>query len=269
MSGVVQTQFGFHLIRRPPLTESRERVEGWIRQRLGTAQDSAFLADLTRNAGLKVASGAGPAIRNAVTDPEGSRNSNRTLVSLKGGDLTVSELVRWLARFPPNVKAQLQNSPDSLLGEYAKSVATQVLVLREADRAKVQLKPDQWKFVELKYNQSIAGLRQAIGLEVGELADTSKLSGEQKATVAAQKVDDYFDRLVTGQAQMQLVLPELAADLRAQGQGRVNQAGVARALELAMAQFRRDSAAAAGRATATPGVQPAPGGPPIGEQPKR
>jgi hypothetical protein len=263
VSGPVKSQFGFHLIRRPPLSEARPRFESYLRQRLGTKQDSTFIADLQKDAGLKVAGGAAASIRTAVTDPEGSRNSNRTLVSLKGGDLTVGELVKWIGQFAPNVKIQLQGAPDSLLNEFAKGLAQNVLVLRAADRAYVKLTADQWKFVQLKYTQSIAGVRQALGLDVAELSDSSKLTGGQKATVAAQKVDEYFDRLVSGQAQMQVVLPELGADLRAQGAGRVNQAGVSRALELAMAQFRRDSAAG-GRAGAVPGVQKAPGGPPIG-----
>jgi hypothetical protein len=269
VSGVVQSQFGFHLIRRPPLDEARPRFESYLKQRGGSKSDSIYVADLAKNAGLKVAAGAGAAIRNAALDPEGSKNSNRTLVSLKGGDLTVSELIKWMAQFPPNVKAQLQNAPDSVLAQYAQGLAQNVLILREADKAKVALKPDQWKFVELKYNQSVSALRQSLGLEVAELADSSKLTSGQKETVAAQKVDDYFDRLVTGQAQMQMVLPEIAADLRGQGKGRVNQAGVSRALELAMAQVRRDSAAGGGRQGPPPGVEKAPGGPPIGgAQPK-
>jgi NADPH:quinone reductase-like Zn-dependent oxidoreductase len=43
-------------------------------------------------------------------DLEGAKSSNKTLVSMKGGDLTVSEMVKWLAQFPPNVKAQLQSA---------------------------------------------------------------------------------------------------------------------------------------------------------------
>jgi hypothetical protein len=267
VSGVIKSPFGFHLIRRPPLTEARPRIEEYLKKRSGGRADSAFVADLTKKADLKLASGAGPAIRTAATDLEAARNSTRTIVSMKGGDLTIGEMVKWLAQFPPNVKAQLQAAPDSLLGEYAKGLATNVLLLREADRANVKLKPDQWKFVTIKYNQSITGLRQTLGLEVPEFSDSSKFSADQKQTLASQKVEDYFQRLLSGQAQMQMLLPEIAADLRAQGKGRVNQAGVSRAVELAMAQFRRDSAAGAGRAPAAPGVEKAPGGPPIGSQP--
>jgi hypothetical protein len=138
-------------------------------------------------------------------------------------------------------------------------------MLRKADSANVTVPPAQWQFVTVKFNEAVAGLRRELGLEVAELSDSSSLTTGQRSKLAAEKVEEYFTRLLDGQAQMQMLLPPLASDLRASRLGRVNQAGVARAVELATAQFRRDSAAAGPRLG--PGIQPAPGGPPVSEPP--
>jgi hypothetical protein len=119
----------------------------------------------------------------------------------------------------------------------------------------------------LQYTQTCDQLKNALGLNVPELAANSTLTADAKLKLAGEKIEDYFSRLVEGRAQMAQVLPELADYLRAQRLGKVNQAGLARAVELAMAQHRRDSAAAAARPQASV-VQPAPGGPPISDTAK-
>jgi parvulin-like peptidyl-prolyl isomerase len=264
LSGVVKSQFGFHVIRRPSLTEARDRFETYLRNQVRGKSDSVYIAELARDAGINVAAGAQAAIREAAADPIGAKSSTRALVSMKDGNLSVGEFVRWAALFPPQAREQLRTADDSMLAGFAKGLAQNVLLLRMADKAKTQIKPEQWKFVELKYNQSVETIRQTLGLSAPELSDSSKLTVEQKTTFAAGKVDEYFERLISGRAQMQMLLPELAMDLRMGGVGRVNQAGVSRAVELAMAQFRRDSASTANKATAQPQVEKAPGGPPIG-----
>jgi hypothetical protein len=265
VSDVVPSQFGWHIIRRPTLEESRVRFEQHVRQALAQKADSAYFEGLAARHGLKVSTGAPAAMRAAVVDPAGHRRSGKTLVELAGDDLTVADFVKWISPFPLNTLMQIKNANDTLLLQYAKNLAHTTLVLRQADSAGFHLTPAQWQFVELKYSNSVDGVRRDLGLEVPEFSDSSNLSPDQRSKLAAEKVENYFTRLLTGQAQMQLVLPQLAAELRAEKLGRVNQAGIARALELASAQFRRDSAAAAAArgGPPVPGLAPAPGGPPV------
>ena len=265
VSGVVKTQFGFHLIRRPTQEQARRRLLGWLRERDANHKDSVYLAELSGKYGLKVAGGAAQAMRAAATDLEGNRRSTRTVVSLKGGDVTVGDVVKWVSVYPPNVRLQIQRANDSLLGDFAKGLATSTLLLRQADSAGVKLQGPAWQFVRLQYTNAIDGLRADLGLSVPELSDSSHLSGDQKAKLAHEKVEDYFNRLLQGRAQVRPLLPMLAAELRGSGRGRVNQAGLARAVELATARVRRDTA---GRVSGpVPGlIQRAPGGPPIGGQ---
>lgn len=262
VSGVVQSQFGYHLIRRPPLEEVRTRMSKGLQERMARKTDSIYLAELTQSAGLKVATGAGEALRSAATDVDGARKSSKTVVSLKGGDIKLSDAARWISAMPMNIRMQIQAAPDSILGEFAKGLAQNVLLLRQADSAGVKVPTPAWQFMQLQYQNQIQGIKNELGLAVPELSDSSKLSVDQKSKLAAEKVDDFFTRLVEGRAQMRPVLPSLASDLRATYNGRVNKAGVTRAVELATATFKKDSAAAG--AAPQPGlIQPAPGGPPV------
>ncbi|MBL8986680.1 MAG: peptidyl-prolyl cis-trans isomerase [Gemmatimonadetes bacterium] len=264
LTGVVPTQFGFHIIRRPTLAEARARIEEGVKQRAMQVADSTYLFGLLAAADVKVASGAAAAMKTAIGYPEGSRKSSRTLVSMKGGNVTLADFVRWTAMFPLQGRMQIRNANDSLLGEFAKDLALRTLLLRAADSAGIKVEPQMRQFAHLRYSQSIAQLTNELGLGVPELSDSSKLTTEQKLKFASDKVEDFFGRLLEGRAQMLVMPPELGDHLRAQAGGKVNQAGVSRAVELATATFKRDSAAAAGQAP--PGaLQQAPGGPPIGE----
>jgi len=264
VSDLVTTQFGFHLIRRPTLAESRDRIKQALTQRQAGQGDSLFVARLTEGAEIKIAGGASAAIKAALADPDGNRNSTRALVNMKGGKVTVADFVKWTAMFPLNNKIQIRAQPDSVLDAYAKGLAQQALLLKAADSAKIQLAAPMWQFMNLQFNQTVDQVKTALGLNVAELGEGSTLTAEQKVKLAGEKVEDFFTRLTEGRAQMAVVLPELSSHLRSLGGGKVNQAGIARSVELAMAQYRRDSAAAAARPPANV-VQPAPGGPPISD----
>ena len=266
ISPVVKSQFGFHIIRRPPLAEAKSRVEQVLVQKTSGKIDSAYVAELSAAANLKVASGAAAAMKTAIAYPEGARGSKQTLVSLKTGDVTLGDFVRWTAMFPLQAKMQIRNATDSLLGEFAKDLAYRTLMLRAADSAGMKLAGPMRQFAQMRYQQTVDQLRNGLGLAVPELGDSSKLTPAQKTKVADDKVEAFFGLLLEGKAQMQVVMPELADHLRTLQGGKVNQAGVARAVELATAQFRKDSAAAAAKGPQpSPGaVQQAPGGPPIG-----
>lgn len=269
LSGVVQSQFGFHVIRRPPLAEARSRIEQSLSKNGAQAIDSLYLEELAKANDLKVAGGAAAAMKTAVAYPEGARHSNKPLVTLKSGDVTLADFVRWSAMFPLQAKMQIRNANDSMLTAFARDLGLRSLLLKAADSAGIKVEPQMRQFAHLRYNQTVGQLSKELGLEVAELSDSSKLSQDQKIKLASDKVEDFFGRLLEGKAQMMVLPPELADYLRASGAGKVNEAGVARAVELASVQFKRDSAAGKGPRGGPPAVEKAPGGPPIGAEPAK
>ena len=210
ISDVITTSFGFHVIRRPPLSEARVRVEKGLADRLGAKTDSAYFADLKTASGLKVAGGAAAAIKNAAAYPETARNSSKTLVSLKGGDVTAGDFVKWAAMFPLQNKMQIRNANDTMLAVFAEDLGLRTLLLRAADSAGIRVEPQMRQFAHLRLGQMINEITEVLGLSVPELSDSSKLSKTEKAKLASDKVEEFFARLLDGRAQMVVLPPELA-----------------------------------------------------------
>ena len=67
--------------------------------------------------------------------PDDSRRSTKSLVRFRGGELTVQEYLRWVGALPPQLTAQLRQANDSMLGEFARVLTQNVLLLRTADSA--------------------------------------------------------------------------------------------------------------------------------------
>ena len=261
VSGLVKTQFGYHIIRRPPVAEIRDRLVTGLKQRQTAIADSAYMADLTTHNNLELKPGASAALKSAVSDLPAARKSKKEVVGLKSGAFTVSDAVRWLEAMPPQQLGQIRQAPDSLLGQFAKTLALNTLLLREADSAKIGVSPAIFQALALQYKSQIAGLKEAMGLDSAEFSDSTKVSVTERRKDAAHKVDGYFDRLTKGQAQFRPMPTTLSAELRAEGDYKIFQAGVTRAMELIVQRKKADSTGQG--PVAGPGtLQPAPGGPP-------
>jgi hypothetical protein len=260
VSGVVQSPFGWHVIRRPPLAEARTRFEPAVRQRSTALADSIFIARLLEGARIEVKSGAPDAIRKATKDMASASRSSKVVATYQGGDLRVSDVSRWLASYPLQTINQIQEAPDSLVENLVKFFIQNELLLKQADSAKVVLTNEMRLNLVNQMKSQILDLRTASGLDVPELADSAKTPSDDRKRIAGEKIDDYFKRLTSNQAQFRPVPPTLSAELRATGDYKIYDAGIAKAMELVTAAQKQDTAAQ--RPPQAPGLQPAPGGPP-------
>jgi len=264
ISGIVKSQFGFHIIRRPPLAEVRDRLTTSYTQMQVNKADSAYMADLTARSELKVKPGAAAAVRTAAADPSAARKSGKELVSYKGGSFEVKDLVPWLEALPMQSAQQIKTANDTILDGFVKSLAQNEILLKQADSAKVTVNPALFQQMSSQFSSMITTLREVMGLNGPEFADSSKTPEAERRILAATKVNEYFAKLVKGEAQFRQIPPTLSAELRGEGDYKIYQQGVARARELIIAQRAKDSAAATAAGGAQgPGLQAAPGGPPV------
>lgn len=262
VSGVVQSPFGWHVIRRPPLSEVRARFEPAVRQRITAHADSVFIAQLLQSAKIEIKPGAPETIRKATRDMASASRSSKVVATYKGGDLRMSDMSRWLAAYPAQTLNQIQEAPDSLVDNLVKFVIQNELLLKQADSAGVSLTPQMRDNLVNQMKSQIQDVRAATGLDVPELADTAKTPSAERERIAGEKIDEYFKRLTTNQAQFRPVPATLSAELRATGDYKIYDAGIAKAVELVTAALKKDTAAP--RPPQAPGLQPAPGGPPTG-----
>ncbi|MEO8089281.1 MAG: peptidylprolyl isomerase [Gemmatimonadales bacterium] len=269
MSGVVETPFGYHIIKRPDQTVARERLAAYLAESAGTRLDSIYMDSLALTRKIKVARGAAAAMREAGENPDEARRSSKTLVSYKGGEFTLGEFMRWLQALPPQYIAQLKQANDSMLTQFAKILTQNVLLLEQADSAKIQLTPEEWQGLQARYRSQIDTLRAEMGFDDSSLGDSTAAPAERNK-VAALKLDEYFDGLVGGKTRLRPLPSALAALLRDRATYKIHDAGINRAIELAEAdKTKADSARKqSGPMQPAPGPAPVPGIAPDGARPQ-
>jgi parvulin-like peptidyl-prolyl isomerase len=257
VSGVVETPFGYHILKRPSKDEARSRLEGYLQERAGARLDSLYMDSLATANKIQVASGAPTAMRQASDAPDEHRNSSETLVRYTGGQLTIKDYLRWVRALPPQYTAQLKSADDSMLTKFVKILTQNVLLIRDADRNKITITPVEWASLKQRYENQLDTLKTEMDLQTAEFGDSS-ISTAEREKVAGLKVERYFDQLVGGKTRLRPLPSALASLLRDRVSYAIHDAGVNRAVELATEmKAKADSAAPKGP------MQPAPGGPPI------
>jgi hypothetical protein len=264
-SGVVETQFGYHIIKRPFADAVRDRLTAYLAQSAGGRLDSIYMDSLAILNRIKVEKGAASAMRAAAENPEEARRSKKKLVTFKQGELTVGEFMRWMQALPPQYAAQLKQADDTMLTQFAKVLSQNVLLLRQADSAKIQVTPDEWSAMAAGYRAQVDTLRSEMGLDTTALWD-STVAAADRNKVAAAKVEQYFDRLVSGKSRLRPLPSALATLLRDRSEYRVYDAGLNRGVELAEAERAKTdtSKAKTGPLQPAPGPAPIPGAPGAG-----
>ena len=129
-SGLVVTPFGFHIIRRPPVDEVRDRLLAEVARRLEAKADSAHTDSLITASKLTVAPFAADTIRAIVAGTERPTGSRTVVVSFEGGGLTRADLERELGGLPPEAAGNFAAAADSQLKTLARLLGTTTLLER-------------------------------------------------------------------------------------------------------------------------------------------
>jgi hypothetical protein len=257
MTGLVETPYGYHIIKRPALESVRARLADFLLERAGMRLDSLYMDSLATANKVEVKPGAPAAMREAAEDPQAWIHSDKPLATFTGGALTVREYLRWVRALPPAYSAQLKQANDSLLRQFAGVLAKNVLLLRAADSAGIGISQPEWKELRAQYLAQLDTLKSEMGLTVPDLTDSTVAIAEREK-VAALIVEKYFDDLVKGKIRLRPLPSALASLLREKLPYEIHDVGVNRAVELA--QHKRTQADSASSGSA---IRPAPGGPPI------
>lgn len=260
VSPVVKSPFGFHIIRRPPLSEVRESFANGVAERHAAQTDSIYLDSLSLKKKIEPVSRAPEYVRNALQDLEESRTSTRKLVDYRGGALRVRDLVRWLAALDPQVMQALPQATDDQIKQFLKAIAQRDLLIKQADSAHVSLTAEDWQQIRAEHDSVLMTLGSILNLSAQALHDSAATT-EERTNLAMARVDDYVGRVLQGRARFFPVPPFLGEMLRDQATWSVDEAGVRRALE--RAQEIRVASDSARRGANESRMAPAPGPAPI------
>lgn len=258
VSGLVETPFGYHIIKRPTLAEARGRLSDFLLERVGQHLDSLYMDSLASANKVEVLTSAPAAMRAAAESPDELRRSTKELVRFNGGALTIQEYLRWMRALPPQYAAQLKSSNDTMLIHFAKILTQNLLLLREADAGKVALTSLEWAELQRKYLGQLDTLKAEMSLNQSDLTDASTPVAEREK-LAQLRVERYFDQLIAGKTKLRPLPSALATLLRERLPYRVHDAGISRGVEMATEmKAKADSAAPPGAMQRAPGPPPIP-----------
>ncbi|HJU89144.1 MAG TPA: peptidylprolyl isomerase [Gemmatimonadaceae bacterium] len=247
ISPLVQTQFGFHIIRRQPLSEVRDEYAQAMRAMTSRTADSAYVADLQKAGDIKFRSNAVQTLRNVSKDFAAHRDDKTVIATSKAGDFTVARLVRWLDGFPDqnSIRQGFQTAPDSAVLNFTKQLVTNELVIRQADSAKVQVDAQELTGLRDRFKQMVAGTWETLGITPKSLADSATNENERQR-VAAGRVERYIDQLFLNQVRFVDVPQPLQEVLRNKYDWKIYSSGIERAMQRAAKErAKQDSVRAA------------------------
>ena len=268
--GLVETQFGFHIVQRLPyeLVPKDEFAQRYAQLSLQRAE-SVYYAGLTERGKLEIKGDAPSAVKRAAREPTEHRRDRSVLATFQGGELNVGELLHWVGSLPnpQRLLQQIEAAPDSVVRGFVRDVARQELLLREAERGKVPFTDEERQQLRRDWGQLVAMVWQGIGVDPKSLADSAR-SVPERERLAASRVEGFMDRVMSGQAQLVPIPMPLAAALDQKYDVSINRAGLDRATERAgKIRASADSARAAQQPRSevpipgAPGTAPAPGNP--------
>lgn len=257
ISPVIETQYGYHIIRRPLFSEVRQDI---IRgsQTIGLqAAESTYLATLERTSDLKMKPGTAATVRAVVEDPNAHKSDKTVLATTGIGDFTAASLAKWTTTIPPQagIAQRVKSAPDSLLPVFIRNFIRNELVLHAADSAKIGPDSTEMKQIRASFTNALINAWTALGVDPATLAKAAKSkSGREK--LARQKVNEYLKNLIAQKAQYVDVTEPVQFALRDKFGADINSDGIARALlEGANIRLKSDSTKTAGQ---PPSVVPVP-----------
>jgi hypothetical protein len=257
VSPLVKSQFGYHIIRRPPLAEVRDSFRVELQDRISRHGDSLYVDSLVVRRKVAVVSNAPTYAKAAAQDMDAARSSSRALVKYRGGSLKVRDFARWLNALDPQILSALPQANDEQINQFLKSLAQQQLMLEQADSAKITLTAEDWHRVRDEHDSTMLMISSLLNLTPQVLHDSAGKTPDDRVNFALRRVNDYFDRVFHGRARFYPLPAFLADTLLADARWNVDAAGVRRAVERGQ-EIRADSTQAS-----APHMTPAPGPPPI------
>ncbi|MEX2179356.1 MAG: peptidylprolyl isomerase [Gemmatimonadaceae bacterium] len=260
ISGLVETQYGYHIIQRPTYADARAQYDPMFAEGAEQRAESVFVAGVEADADIEVRADAAAQAKAAARDLAAHRQNTDVMATYTGGRLTVSRFVRWVESFQPQARIpqQMAGAPDSLVRLFVRSIARNEVLLMKADSAGIVMTPAEKEQLYGEFRGLIVALWQQLGIDPLMLADSARNQPERER-LAAARVDAYLDRMMTGQAQPLTVPSPVQSVLTATYSWKINSAGVDRAVE--RARKLRASADSARSAQQPPSQVPMPAPP--------
>ncbi len=233
LSDIVETYYGFHIIRRPPLSEVREDFIDNIGVLLADRYMDAMLAEMAERRDVRVSDEAPEIIRDAAARPLRilALEPRRVIASYDGGELTDVGFVHWLQVMSREEHMAIDGSSDEELVEMVHRAINNDLLKVEVVNRGIEITEQEYSQYKSDYESTLRDLHNALGID--SVLARARTDAERK-TVAREVLERYLTRTADVQAGMQIVPPLLAAKLREEDNWGFYYGGLNRAVRLAV-----------------------------------
>ena len=269
VTGVVETQFGYHIIRRHTYAEIAEQFPQQYQQIAAQAAESTYFAGLEKAANVEVRTSAPKLVKAIAEDVDGYRDDKTIIATARSGNMTAARMSMWMAAFPAQsrMRAQVVQAPDSLIPMFVQNVMRNELLLRSADSAGIALDTTEMRDLRNAYRARVLETMTALGVAPQQLADSAADQGARER-LAASRVEEYLTGLVKNEREYVDVAEQIALVLRKKFESRVVPAGVDRVLaEATKIRAVSDSARAAAQPPSAVPMGPPSAAPVVPPQP--
>ena len=235
ISPIVETPYGYHIIRRPTFAEVRQTFLEASRAHSMQIAESTYMARMDSVSKITVKKGSAATARAIAADPDAHTKDRAVLATSVAGPFTAARLVRWMETFPPQqqVHSRLIAAPDSVVNQFIKNFVRNELVLRAADSAGIKIDAAELRNTRQSFVAEVVNEWTQLGISPQMLAD-SATTKEQRLRLATARADRYLERVLADQAPFVNVAPPVEWALRSKYSYAVNSAGLDRALQQAI-----------------------------------
>ncbi len=172
VSGVVETQFGFHIIgveahRRPEFDTVRENLRAQLQQRLQAEAEGTYINDIAGPANLRVIDSDLATVTRILDNPGvrlGRGDSDERLVQYEGGEVSAGEVRAFVITQSRDALVQLRSLDPTELETFLLNFGRQELLLAEAERLGLERSDALRDLLEPSLRQQAISTAQTLGL---------------------------------------------------------------------------------------------------------
>ena len=228
ISEVVQTRFGYHVIRRPALEDTGGDFERFVTDVLVERWKADYLADVSQRRKLRVLDEGPEIMRDAADRPIRvlALEPSRVIGTYEGGELTDLNFIGWLQALPSWEHMSIEGAGDEELKEKARLAMQNDILFLEAKSVGTRLNDQQFELIKGQLERRLKTLRSAMRVD-------SVMAGaapENRDRVAKAVLDEYVTRVFTTYRNVQVVPPFLARKLRAESDWKFSYPALNRAI---------------------------------------
>jgi len=231
VSGVVETDFGLHVIRveerNSPAYEDlgydfRQQIQyEWI-----TEAETLFLDQLMAAARVEIQEGAVARVRELTTNPSvelSGAEASRALVTYEGGTYTAADYRDFVLQQPMDLRDQVELALDEHLDGFLRDLVRDRLLIADAERRGISVTPLELDQIELEVKSQYASLGEslALGAIVPEASEATR-------DAVTREVWSLLEGVVAGTREL-LPLGALSVPLRNHYGAEISPTGVAAA----------------------------------------